>query len=90
MYTYVSSLFFYVLHCFSFPLVLLLLLSLLLLLLLLLLFLFFFSKFSDAQDAQGGRELRAVKISALNDAWLYQTYKKHEKSESEFFFGCGH
>ena len=32
---------------------------------------FHFANFSDAQDARGRRELRAVKISALNDPERY-------------------
>ena len=44
---------------------------------------YYFANFSDAQDARGRRELRAVKISALNDAWWYQTHaQKNETSKN--------
>ena len=45
---------------------------------------FFFAKFLVAQDARGRRELRVVKISALNDPWRYQKRQKNEKTKSEF------
>ena len=44
----------------------------------------------DAQDAWGGRELRAVKISALNDSWRYHKHKQNGETHRKFFFGFRH
>ena len=43
-----------------------------------------FANFSDAQDARGRRELRVVKISALNDAWRYQKRQTNKKQIGNF------
>ena len=49
---------------------------------------FDFADFSDAMARPGGRELRALKISALtlNNAWPYQKHRKNETKRTRFFF----
>ena len=42
----------------------------------------YFANFLDAQDARGRRELRVVKISALNDPWRYQKRQNFPSKES--------
>ena len=43
-----------------------------------------FANFSDVKDARGRRELRVVKISALNDLWRYQKPQKNENEKCHF------
>ena len=45
----------------------------------------YFANFLDAPDARGHRELPVVKISALNDPWLYQKRQKNGKNKINFF-----